>query len=193
MKLPNADQAIVEDSKLLLYLLSSTHRDGKHKAKFFRMHGYSEELAEVLRRDLITIAQRNPVDELTRAIRWVKVHRAWRDGRTEWEPSQNSNSLVYSRGRRVSTFRNSISTMTDREANQIEELEQVALAKDIPLLGLVRGDVGTVVFVHRDHAAFEVEFITAEGHTLGVETLDRNDVSPVTGNTILHVRELEPA
>ena len=64
MKLPNADRAIVEDSKLLLYLLSTTHRDGKHKAKFFRMHGYSEEFAEVLRRDLITIAQGNPVDEI---------------------------------------------------------------------------------------------------------------------------------
>jgi hypothetical protein len=83
--------------------------------------------------------------------------------------------------------------MMERAIDQIEELDQIALAKDIPLLGLVAGDVGTVVYVHRDHAAFEVEFITAEGHTLGVETLERHEVMPLSGNAILHVRELEAA
>ncbi|MFI5202115.1 MAG: DUF4926 domain-containing protein [Candidatus Kapaibacterium sp.] len=83
--------------------------------------------------------------------------------------------------------------MTEREEDQIEELDQVALTKDLPALGLVTGDVGTVVCVHRDGLAFEVEFITAEGHTLGVETLEREEVRPVSGNAILHVRELEAA
>jgi hypothetical protein len=83
--------------------------------------------------------------------------------------------------------------MTERKEDQIHELDQVALAKDLPSLGLVIGDVGTIVFVHRNHAAFEVEFITSMGHTLGVETLDSSDVRPVMGNSIMHVRELEMA
>jgi hypothetical protein len=61
MKLPNAENAILEDNKLFLYLLSTVHNDGKHKANFFRMHGYSDELTEVLRADLITIVRRYPV------------------------------------------------------------------------------------------------------------------------------------
>ena len=81
--------------------------------------------------------------------------------------------------------------MIERDIEHIKELDSVALAKDLPELGLVSGDVGTVVFIHRDHAAFEVEFITAEGQTLGVETLDRKEVRPLNGKTILHVRELE--
>ena len=83
--------------------------------------------------------------------------------------------------------------MIERETDPIEDLDQVALAKDLPTLGLVVGDVGTVVFVHRNHEAFEVEFITAEGHTLGVETLNCDEVRAVTGNSIMHVRELEMA
>jgi|ERR1017187_6472480 hypothetical protein len=75
----------------------------------------------------------------------------------------------------------------------IDELDCVALTKDIPALGLVIGDVGTVVHVYASGKAFEVKFITAEGHTLGVETLDCNEVMPVTGNSIMHVRELEMA
>jgi hypothetical protein len=75
----------------------------------------------------------------------------------------------------------------------IYELQSVALTRDVPSLGLVIGDVGTVVFVHRNHESFEVEFITAEGHTLGVETLERSEVRPLSGNSIMHVRELETA
>jgi hypothetical protein len=72
MKLPNAENAIVEDSKIFQYLLSHYHRDGKHKAKFFRMHGYSDELAELLRTDLIELANRYPVDEIIEQFDGVK-------------------------------------------------------------------------------------------------------------------------
>ena len=61
MKLPNAENAIVEDSKIFQYLLSHYHRDGKHKAKFFRMHGYFDELAN-----------RYPVDEIIEQFDGVK-------------------------------------------------------------------------------------------------------------------------
>ncbi len=73
----------------------------------------------------------------------------------------------------------------------IDERDPVMLTKDIPGLGLVAGDIGTVVAIKSDGNVFEVEFTTAEGHRLGVETLERSEVRPVTGNSILHVRELE--
>src|SRR5205807_7393405 len=52
-----------------------------------------------------------------------------------------------------------------------KELEAVALRQDLPEFGLVAGDVGTVVFVHRDGQGYEVEFTDADGRTLAVQTL----------------------
>ena len=74
----------------------------------------------------------------------------------------------------------------------IEELDLVALLIDLPDLGLVRGDVGTVVFVHGQHEAFEVEFMTAGGRPLGVETLEQSKVRRVDEDqAILHVANPE--
>ncbi|MCC7369209.1 MAG: DUF4926 domain-containing protein [Chloroflexi bacterium] len=39
----------------------------------------------------------------------------------------------------------------------------VALAQGVPSHGLIAGDVGTVVLVHGRDAAFEVEFVNADG------------------------------
>jgi len=39
MKVPNTEQAIVPRAKLADYLLSSSHRDGRHKARFFSNSG----------------------------------------------------------------------------------------------------------------------------------------------------------
>src|SRR2546422_989386 len=54
MKLPNYDKAIVPREKIVDYLLSPTHRDGRSKAAFFSSFGFSAEawqtLAEALRR-----------------------------------------------------------------------------------------------------------------------------------------------
>jgi hypothetical protein len=52
MKLPNIERAIVPGRKITHYLLSTTHRDGRHKAEFFRSFGFKleawEELASAL-------------------------------------------------------------------------------------------------------------------------------------------------
>src|SRR5437867_2477076 len=48
MKVPNAGRAVVPSRKITHYLLSSTHRDGQHKAAFFRSFGFSLEAWEVL-------------------------------------------------------------------------------------------------------------------------------------------------
>ena len=47
------------------------------------------------------------------------------------------------------------------------ELGTVILLKDRPLEGLVKGDVGSVVFIHEGGKAFEFGFITMTGDPLG--------------------------
>ena len=70
----------------------------------------------------------------------------------------------------------------------LRELERAVLRTDLPANGLIAGDVGTVVFVHANGAAYEVEFMTADGETVAVETLEASQVEPVAGPRILHVR-----
>ena len=40
MKLPNVEAALVPEDKITGYLLSTTHRDGRHKAAFFLGFGF---------------------------------------------------------------------------------------------------------------------------------------------------------
>jgi hypothetical protein len=74
--------------------------------------------------------------------------------------------------------------------NLIRELDTVALTHDVDEFGLKQGDIGAVVHCYKDGAAFEVEFVTAEGKTIALLTLDRTDIRPIGGREVLHVREL---
>lgn len=60
----------------------------------------------------------------------------------------------------------------------IDELETVVLNRDLPEHSLKRGDLGTVVLVHRGGAGYEVEFVTLDGETLAVVSLSRDQVRP---------------
>ena len=75
----------------------------------------------------------------------------------------------------------------------LRELDLAALRHDLPAHGLIRGDVGTVVLVHGHGQAYEVEFLTADGRTLAVETLRADELEPVAGKHVLHVRNIVPA
>ena len=75
----------------------------------------------------------------------------------------------------------------------IKELDVVALTCDLPEHGLVQGDVGTAVLVHGNGAAFEVEFVGYDGHTVALLTLERHQVRSLQTNDIPHARELVPA
>jgi hypothetical protein len=75
----------------------------------------------------------------------------------------------------------------------IKEHDLVVLQRDIPEVSLTRGDIGTIVGIYADQRAFEVEFMTAEGKTIDVLTLEREDIRPFSGNEILHTREMEAA
>jgi hypothetical protein len=72
---------------------------------------------------------------------------------------------------------------------KLQEFELAALRQDLPAYGLIAGDIGTVVFVHADGEAYEIEFMTADGNTLAVETLLAEQVESVSGGLILHARK----
>jgi hypothetical protein len=64
------------------------------------------------------------------------------------------------------------------------------LTQDLPSHRLKAGDIGTVVMVHDQGAAFEVEFLTLAGETLAVLTLAAAQVRPAAADEIAHVRHL---
>lgn len=74
----------------------------------------------------------------------------------------------------------------------IKELDTVVLRKDLGEHGLERGDVGAVVHRYSTGEALEVEFVTGEGETVAVLTLDAEDVRPMRSKEVLHARDLRP-
>ncbi|HHT9108334.1 MAG TPA: DUF4926 domain-containing protein [Candidatus Wunengus sp. YC64] len=72
----------------------------------------------------------------------------------------------------------------------IKEHDRIVLLKDLPEDGLQAGDVGTVVHIHRQGEAFEVEFMTLDGGTVAVVTLLSSQIRAVSKRDITHVREL---
>ena len=72
----------------------------------------------------------------------------------------------------------------------INELDTVVLSHDVEEHGLQQGDIGAVVHVYQDAAAYEVEFVTGEGDTVAVLTLTADDIRPMNEREILHVREI---
>ncbi len=70
----------------------------------------------------------------------------------------------------------------------IEELKTVALTQDLPEHGLQTGDVGTVVFVYGEGAAYEVEFVTFEGETIAVTMVRADQIRQVGPREIAQTR-----
>ncbi|TVQ53496.1 MAG: DUF4926 domain-containing protein [Phycisphaerales bacterium] len=71
----------------------------------------------------------------------------------------------------------------------MNEHDRVVLRADLPAEGLKCGDVGTIVHVYRDRKAYEVEFITLEGETVAVLTLETDQVRPIKPGEITHARD----
>jgi hypothetical protein len=72
----------------------------------------------------------------------------------------------------------------------IKEHDRVVLTVPLPSEGLEAGDVGTVVHIYKGGQAYEVEFVTLDGKTAAVATLDASQVRPVSSRDITHTREL---
>jgi hypothetical protein len=70
----------------------------------------------------------------------------------------------------------------------LEQHELVVLKQDMPGCGLRAGDVGAVVHIYEGGAAYEVEFITGDGRTLALQTLQQDEIRQLTEREILHTR-----
>ena len=64
------------------------------------------------------------------------------------------------------------------------------LRRDLPDEGLRVGDVGVVVHAYASRRAYEVEFLTADGDTVAVLTLEADAIEPLAGRRILNARPL---
>jgi hypothetical protein len=71
-------------------------------------------------------------------------------------------------------------------------LDTVVLKRDVPGLGLRRGDLGAIVELHSADA-FEVEFVAASGRTQALITLHAEDIRSVDDHDLIAVRPLERA
>lgn len=74
------------------------------------------------------------------------------------------------------------------KATMYREHAQVVLTCGLPALGLEPGDVGIVVHVHAGDAAYEVEFLSLDGRSIGVETLEARQLRPVSASAVPHER-----
>jgi len=72
----------------------------------------------------------------------------------------------------------------------IKEHDRVVLLKDLSNAGLQANDVGTIVHIHRQGEAFEVEFMTLDGGTVAIVTLLSSQIRVVSKMDVTHAREL---
>lgn len=72
---------------------------------------------------------------------------------------------------------------------KFKELETVVLDRDLPELGLRKGDLGAVVHMYEPDG-LEVEFVTAAGRTQALASLRLTDVRAVRDEDLIAVRTL---
>jgi Domain of unknown function (DUF4926) len=70
----------------------------------------------------------------------------------------------------------------------IEELDRVALTRNLPEHGLIAGDIGAVVGVHQEGRGYTLEFMSLDGNTIAIVTLDAKDVRTIGAREIAHAR-----
>ncbi len=64
MKLPGAENAIIQAEKIKNYLLSDSHPVGRFKAIFFSSLGYSSDKWELLANDIRTLLLQNDAEKI---------------------------------------------------------------------------------------------------------------------------------
>jgi hypothetical protein len=186
--LPNAHIAEVPENKILR-LLNTAHPDGAGKAAFFLALGCQRTHCRVFQRDLAGVAKTGAMQAVVTTEHGTKYGT---DGslavprggtltvRTIW---------ILDQGAEVPR----LVTAYPAEVGEMNEHDRVVLLKDLPHAGLAAGDVGTIVHVYADHAAFEVEFVSLDGHTRAVETVTIDDVRGVSARDMTHAHEIHAA
>lgn len=74
----------------------------------------------------------------------------------------------------------------------IRELDRVVLTTSLRKHRLKRGDIGTVVMKHGSRG-YEVEFMTLDGNTVAVVSVEPRQVRPIAANELPHVRNFDAA
>ena len=188
MKLPHADQAVIEPTKLHGYLLSTSHPVGRFKARFFGRLGYSAERWERLEADLRVehLAADAEAQESTPHGQKYQIRAIlkWTDG-----TSQRRQRMGGSIRREHPSIRDRVPRRT---AMTFRPLDVVVLNADLPKHGLRRGDLGTVVEVYKP-TGLEVEFVTASGRTTALVSLAVSDVRAVSDDDLVAVRPVTGA
>ena len=96
--LPNGEVAVVARGKLVDYLLSEAHPDGRGKARFFNGHGFSALDWEALAATLRAHATRHGVVESAATVFRGPVYCRWRVGSTGRSPARRTRGVVHSEG-----------------------------------------------------------------------------------------------
>lgn len=75
----------------------------------------------------------------------------------------------------------------------IKEHDCVVLTTNRPEENLEAGDIGTIVHIHKNGVAYEVEFMTLTGETVAIVTLEASHVRPFNRRDLAHTRKLQAA
>lgn len=75
----------------------------------------------------------------------------------------------------------------------LQEHDRIVLTEDLATGRLKGGDVGSIVHIHRDGEAFEVEFLALDGSTAAVATVPASRLRPVAPTDLTHARVLKRA
>ena len=75
----------------------------------------------------------------------------------------------------------------------LQDLDRVALTRDIPEHDLVVGDLGAIVHIYADGKAYEVEFVGLAGETIAIVTLPAEAVRAVAKGEIANARMIAAA
>ena len=70
----------------------------------------------------------------------------------------------------------------------MQEHDQVVVVEDLRELPVRAGDIGTVVYVYPAQKAYEVEFVSLTGQTVGVATLAAGKIRAIHEGEIAHAR-----
>lgn len=63
--------------------------------------------------------------------------------------------------------------------NIMKLLDVIQLTEDVLIYNLKTGEQGTIVHVHNDGKAFEVEFVDKEGYTYALVCLEKHQIKKV--------------
>lgn len=180
MKLPNRENAVVEDEKILDYLISESHPIGRFKAKVFRRLGFDETNVDLFRKCLKSIAN---AEEIV-STRNTKI-RCRRIALGSNRPNNGPDCLDNRKRHGNSTIGHRISRFRIRSDTIMVEHDTVALVVAIPEHGLSEGDVGAIVYAAPTGDEFEVEFVAADGSTIALLTLSPDQIRSVTASEII--------